>query len=469
MKYLLLGITAALALTLALAAPASAQVPRTMSYQGILTDNLGSPIADGNYSLTVRLYDAAGGGALLYTEVHPVVAVARGGFNVILGSVTPLSIAFDQPLWLSLQVGVDPELSPRVPLASSAYALGLSLPFDGRNDGNLVPTFMLRNATASGSALETEGAVTINGPTGIPSAVIKQFSAGGGQISVRDELNSPAGRMEIDANGTGGYFSIYRSASSLGFTIDGNDGTEEPIVTVSGSARSAKFDMSVSGDASVALPTSSVNSVEEFNEPGVAEVYANSSLTVGNGITTMVSRTITVPDDGYVIAMGMGHAEIDHVAGQDARILYGVNDVSGAFASSQGVAGVSSSTSTGLYRFPTPFTGVWPVTAGAHTFYLLAQKINVGMGINLNDPTLTLLYVPTAYGTVTGNKAFAGGDVQTSNAPVTSSEIENEKSAAAAFDQARIQRELDVMKAQLDALTSRMANDPNTAPPAPQK
>jgi hypothetical protein len=70
---------------------------------------------------------------------------------------------------------------------------------------------------------------------------------------------------------------------------------------------------------------------------------------------------------------------------------------------------------------------------------------------------------------VTGNKAFAGGDVQNSNAPVTLADIDSEKSAAAAFDQARIQRELDVMKAQLDALTSRLANDPNMAPSAPQK
>lgn len=467
MKYLLLGITAALALTLAV--PASAAVPRTMSYQGILTDNLGNPIADGNYSLTVRLYDALTLGNLVFTENFPTVAVARGGFNVVLGTAAPISINMDKPLWLSLQVGVDPELSPRVPLASSAYALGLSLPFDGRADGNLAPTFMLRNASAAGSALATEGTVTIEGPTGIPSAIIKQFNASGGQISVRDELNNPTLRMEIDASGTGGYFGVYRSTSSLGFTIDGNDGTEEPVVTVSGTARSAKFDMSVSGDASVVLPTSSVNSVEEFNEPGVAESYQNSSIQVGLGVTTIGSRTISCPDDGYVIAIAGGHCEMGHVVNTDSRIIYGVNDQTGVFASSVGVAGLPSPAPSGnSYRFPLPWTGVWPVTAGAHTFHLLAQRIGAANGIVWNDPTLTLLYVPTAYGTVTGNKAFAGTP-EGPGAPMTGADIDGEKSESIAADQARVQRELDVMKAQLAAIQARLATDPNTAASAPQQ
>lgn len=467
MKYLLLGLAAALTLTLA--APAVAQVPRTMSYQGILTDNLGTPIADGNYSLTVRLYDASGGGALLYTEVHPVVAVAKGGFNVILGSVTPLNIAFDKPLWLSLQVGADPELSPRVPLASSAYSMGLSLPFDGRADG-ATGTMVLHNAT--GPALVADGAVQVYKPGGAtPIASIQSFVSIGGQVAAKDDLGNNVIRMEPDASspGTGGFLSVYRNTSSVGFSVDGNDGTDEPIVSVLGSARTARFDMSVSGDASVALPSSSINSVEEFNEPGVAESYQNSSIQVGLGVTTIGSRTISCPDDGYVIAIAGGHCEMGHVVNTDSRILYGVNDVNGVFASSQGVAGLPSTAPSGnSYRFPLPFVGVWPVTAGAHTYYLLAQRIGAANGIVWNDPTLTLLYVPTAYGTVTGNKAFAATP-EAPGAPMAGAELDAEKSESIAADQARVQRELDVMKAQLAAIQARLATDPNAAAAAPQK
>jgi hypothetical protein len=44
-------------------------------------------------------------------------------FNVALGSVNPFSIPFDIPYYLGIKVGSDPEMSPRVPLASAAYAI----------------------------------------------------------------------------------------------------------------------------------------------------------------------------------------------------------------------------------------------------------------------------------------------------------------------------------------------------------
>ena len=166
--------------SVALAAPAFAQAPRTLSYQGILTDNFGIVIADGNYSLTLRLYDASSGGTLLYTEVQNPVAVVRGGFNVMIGSVTPLTLAFDKPLWLSLQVGADPELAPRVPLGSSPYALGLSLPFDGRANG-AAPAFMMRNS--SGPALASEGSFQVFSPAITTPIVSMQAFSSLGAVS----------------------------------------------------------------------------------------------------------------------------------------------------------------------------------------------------------------------------------------------------------------------------------------------
>lgn len=466
MKSWLIAIAAALALSNAL--PASAAVPRSMSYQGILTDNLGTPVADGNYSLTIRLYDAVAAGNLLFAETHPTVAVANGGFNVILGSINPLSLNFDKPLWLSLQVGVDPELSPRVELASSPYAMGLSLPFDGRANA-ATPTFVLRNST--GAALQTEGAIQVQNAGGATAAVEVELTTPGGRLQINDDTGVSVARLEADVTATGGgYFTISRNATFQGFIVNGNDGTENPAISILGASRSALFNMGQSGDAAVQFPSGSVNSVELLNEPGVAQSFQNASIAVGLGVTTIGSRTITVPDDGYVIAMASGHCEMGHVNGTDSRIIYGINDQTGLFASSQGVTGVPSQAPSGIsYRFPLPFTGVWPVTAGAHTFYLLAQRIGAANGIVWNDPTITLLYVPTAYGTVTGNRAFGEGSAQAVGGPLDPADIDAEKNEAAAFDQARIQRELDVMKAQLDALTSRLANDSNMAPTAPQK
>ncbi|WP_425392097.1 tail fiber domain-containing protein [Ekhidna sp.] len=101
-----------------------AQVPETMHFQGFLADpGTGNAIADGNYSLTFTIFDAATAGSSLWTETHTTVSVADGYFSAILGSEgTPLTIAFDAQYYLEVEVGGE-TLSPRYTLASSAYAL----------------------------------------------------------------------------------------------------------------------------------------------------------------------------------------------------------------------------------------------------------------------------------------------------------------------------------------------------------
>ena len=101
---------------------AGAQIPRTISYQGVLTDATGKPAPDGNYSLTFRLYDLPSGTAYVWEEGQSI-AVIKGIFNVVLGTANPLGIPFDKPYWLGLRVAGGPELAPRTVLTSSAYSL----------------------------------------------------------------------------------------------------------------------------------------------------------------------------------------------------------------------------------------------------------------------------------------------------------------------------------------------------------
>lgn len=57
-----------------------AQIPQTLSYQGVLKNAGGALVPNGDYPLTFNLYPAANGGTTLWTEVQ-TVSVMDGIFN----------------------------------------------------------------------------------------------------------------------------------------------------------------------------------------------------------------------------------------------------------------------------------------------------------------------------------------------------------------------------------------------------
>ncbi|MBL0121926.1 MAG: hypothetical protein IPP88_04100 [Betaproteobacteria bacterium] len=101
--------------------------PKTINYQGLLTDLAGTAI-NVPVVMTFRLYNAATGGAALWTETQLSVNVVNGKFDAVLGSVpaSPLTLPFDVPYWLTVSINADAEMTPRQPLASSPYAFRAS-------------------------------------------------------------------------------------------------------------------------------------------------------------------------------------------------------------------------------------------------------------------------------------------------------------------------------------------------------
>src|SRR5690349_18106587 len=100
-----------------------AQVPRTISYQGVLADAAGN-LVQGTHQLTLQLYQEGSGGTAIYTETHTSVAVVKGVFNLIIGSVTPLpeGLSFDRAYFLDVKVD-NVQMTPRTPLTAAPYAL----------------------------------------------------------------------------------------------------------------------------------------------------------------------------------------------------------------------------------------------------------------------------------------------------------------------------------------------------------
>jgi hypothetical protein len=115
-------IVLSMILGLVMGTAAFAMVPEKISYQGILTNASGGIVPNGNYDLTLSLYDTLSGGTALWTEAQQVM-VTNGIFNVMLGSVVPIHIAFDKPLYLGVAVAGGSELTPRTMLSASPYSL----------------------------------------------------------------------------------------------------------------------------------------------------------------------------------------------------------------------------------------------------------------------------------------------------------------------------------------------------------
>ena len=125
------GLTAVALVAVCCGLPQAAQaaVPHLIRYQGTAVDSKQVPL-EGPYTLTFRLYDAQTGGTKQWEETQPNVPINGGYFSVLLGQVTALNVDWSKSLWLSVQVGTDPELLPRqritsVPLAIVAEQLAV--------------------------------------------------------------------------------------------------------------------------------------------------------------------------------------------------------------------------------------------------------------------------------------------------------------------------------------------------------
>ena len=101
----------------------TAQIPRTLSYQGILTDSTTGDGRNGQFSFSFRLYDTASGGTKLWEETK-TLTVTNGLLSTLLGDTEPFgaTVRFDKQYWMSIQVENEAELSPRIPLTSVGYS-----------------------------------------------------------------------------------------------------------------------------------------------------------------------------------------------------------------------------------------------------------------------------------------------------------------------------------------------------------
>jgi hypothetical protein len=119
-------------------AAGAASPPGRINYQGVLRDAAGKPVS-GATTISFLFYDDPAAGTLLWEEIYdptvypPQVTVSGGLFSVALGdpahrhfgseALFPGVFVNHASVYLAIKVAADPEMTPRVKVASSAYAL----------------------------------------------------------------------------------------------------------------------------------------------------------------------------------------------------------------------------------------------------------------------------------------------------------------------------------------------------------
>jgi hypothetical protein len=188
-----------------------------LGVQGILKKSSGAALDDGNYTITFKLYNTEQGGTALWTETQTDVEVTSGIYTVALGSVTSLSLPFNEDYYLGVKVGSTPEMSPRAKLTIAPYALSLKgnsnlFPSTGTvGIGTVTPnnSYLLHLSNTSGVASEriegTSGALLTLKKSSITStlgygATDNNFRMNAGANSILFQYNAST-KLEINTNG----------------------------------------------------------------------------------------------------------------------------------------------------------------------------------------------------------------------------------------------------------------------------
>jgi hypothetical protein len=442
---MMFGVCAATDLGYCQTAPS---VPNLIAYQGRVTLSGGSPVADGNYPATFTLYNHSSGGSSLWSE-NANLTTNSGTFSHNLGSITALPTTLttaNDSLWLAIVFNGE-LLSPRTRIIGNAFSLTANQL--EMNNGTGVTALRTNPTNHQLSQYGSDGAERARlWGTEWPQFLMDANTVNGSTDDIELSTNGGDGSLIRLRKPTGGNgLSLYSGTNSFGSTFSMTDPGGSTIV---------QFNTGNVGDDIVELPDNSISSPELFDEPGVASVVDTNVLALGGAFANVISRTITVPSSGYVLAIGTVDVRPTG-SSTSGEIRAAISTSSLTFASPSYAHDIDSLES---YQCVTVHKTV-SVAAGAHTFYLQVDHPNASWGVR--SRSLSLLYLPTSYGSVTASaSAIEDGNTGTGDpdSDMTVSVADGKSDLEAMRGQiANLQRRLSELEAVNSALIIKKSDE----------
>jgi hypothetical protein len=257
---------------------------------GRLTTSGGTPVADGSYSVTFRIYTDSVSGPVLWTETE-TVTTSSGLFSMMLGSVTPVpdSAFRSATTYLGTKIGADPEISPRTRLASVPYSNRVGT-VDGAS-GGMIEGDLIVTDKVSASAYSSNSPLIFQAPSGVERARIDDIT---GNVGIG--TTNPQAELHVACNSNLKYaLKIDNSASQAsGAEITGGANSATPLLNVHSAYGGSNFDRQ--------------------------GLWVQSDGKVGVG--TIVPTEKLHVDSGNVLVEGIGSFD---AVGDEARVFLGDN------------------------------------------------------------------------------------------------------------------------------------------------
>lgn len=275
---------------------------------------------------------------------------------------------------------------------SAHGVFGVSRSPDGRGLAGL-------NEATSGDA------IGVYGRTESPSGFAGYFSGGksyfGGNVGVG--TSSPSTRLQVSSgtnidDSTGGILGGYAKVGSTnGFHIVMDTNDIQAVQTVDPSPlfiNRRGGDVRIGdADSEILLPARSVDRTEIRDEPGVAHRQTEGQVFSGENANNLVieTATLTAPGDGFVFATG----QVSYRSFDLQTFLNVCLTEDGAWNDTTAEGWVALDMQANGHL---PLRGMFQVSEGE--VIQVSMMVTVSDGAILKSPTITLMYFPTAYGTV---------------------------------------------------------------------
>ncbi|MEZ5063939.1 MAG: hypothetical protein R3B81_04350 [bacterium] len=375
-----------------------AAVPSTIPFQSRLVDAEGAPVAAGTAVQFSIFGVAAGGTAVWGPETHTVTPV-NGVVSVFLGDgdtpdpIDP-SVFAGGDRFLEISIGGE-TLTPRIRMSSAGYAFRAESVSAGSIDGTA-----LANNAVTGAKIQ-DGSITA-ADLGINSVTSTQIVAG--SVDSSELANNAVTLAKVASNAVDGSRIVDGSVANADLANAAVTGAKIASGTITSTNMGANSvtaaAIAANAVGSSELASNAVSAGNITDEPGAAFAFNNTDVNLTLGVATSVeSRVINAPTAGFVIAIGSAAISTSQIPFINNEFFVSVNTSVANNDDNMVRWFLPGIASAGIFRNSLTAVSVTAVSAGSTTFHTVVE-MDEGTSATVLDANLALIFVPTAYGTV---------------------------------------------------------------------